>query len=71
MGRREGKMEALAEIQYEIGGRIRVHLETGWQGGQKMKGLCKEDKGEGRWETVEAFCGYLRSPQTEKLYPLL
>lgn len=31
-----------------------------------MKGLCKEDKGDGRWETVEAFGGYLRSPQTEK-----
>lgn len=66
MGRSEGKMEALAEIQYEIGCRIRVNLETRWQRGQKMKGLCKEDKGEGRWETAEAFGGYLRSPQTEK-----
>lgn len=51
MGRSEGKMEALAEIQYEIGCRIRVHLETRLQRGQKMKGLCKEDQGEGRWET--------------------
>lgn len=59
-------MDALAEIQYEIGCRIRVHLETRWQRGQKMKGLCKEDKVEGRWETVEDFCGYLRSPQTGK-----
>lgn len=31
-----------------------------------MTGLCKEDKGEGRWETVEAYGGYLCSPQTEK-----
>lgn len=31
-----------------------------------MKGLCKEDKGEGRWETAEAFGGYLCSPQSEK-----
>ncbi len=59
-------MEALAEIQYEIGCRIRVHLETRWRRGQKMKGLRKEDKGEGRWETIEAFGGYLRSPQAEK-----
>lgn len=51
VGRSEGKMEALAEIQYEIGCRIRVHLETWLQRGQKMKGLCKEDQGEGRWET--------------------
>lgn len=55
MGRSEGKMEALAEIQYEIGCRIRVHLETRLQRGQKMKGLCKEDQGEGRWETVFFF----------------
>lgn len=66
MGRSEEKMEALAEIQYEIGCRIRVHLETRWRRGQRMNGLCKEDKREGRWETVEAFGGYLRSPQTEK-----
>lgn len=55
VGRSEGKMEALAEIQYEIGCRIRVHLETRLQRGQKMKGLCKEDQGEGRWETVFFF----------------
>lgn len=67
MGRSEGKMEALAEIQYEIGCRIRVHLETRLQRGQKMKGLCKEDQGEGRWETVFFFFfDWLRSPQTEK-----
>lgn len=59
-------MEALAEIQYEIGCRISVHLKTWWRRGQKMKGLCKEDKGEGRWETAQAFGGYLCSPQTEK-----
>lgn len=69
MGRSEGKMEAVAEIQYEIGCRIRVHLETRWRRGQKMKGLCKEDKEEGRWGTVKAFGGYLRSPQTEKYIP--
>lgn len=43
-----------------------LHLETRWWGGQKMKGLCKEDKAEGRWETVETFGGYLCSPQSEK-----
>lgn len=45
-------MEAWAEeILYEIGHRIRMHLMMWWRGGQKMKGLCKEDNGDGRWET--------------------
>lgn len=61
MGRSDGKMEALAEMLYEIGYRIRVHLETRWWGGQKMNGLCKEDKGERRWVT-EPFGSYLWSP---------
>lgn len=61
MGRSDGKMGALAEMLYEIGYRIRVHSEARWWGGWKMKGLCKEDKGEGRWVT-EPFGGYLWSP---------
>lgn len=56
-------MEALVgEILYEIGHRITMHLMMRWCWGQKMKGLCKEDNREGRWES-EAFGGYLWSTQ--------
>lgn len=38
------------------------------RGAVKMKGLCKEDNGAGRWES-EAFGGYLCSPSTKKYIP--
>lgn len=62
MGRSEGKWRLWQKYS------MKLHWETLWQRGRKMKGLCKEDKGEGRWET-EAFGGYLHSPQTEKYIP--
>lgn len=79
MGRSDGKMEALAEIQYEIGYRIRVHWETRWQRGWKMKGLCKEDKEGGRLRLLAVTAGHLsifcgigttKYPRAHSLSPL-